>query len=485
MKITSLNISSNIIKYVASSGNGKVKHGSITPDGLINNGLILQPDAIASQIKAMFADNAIPKDRVICSINGLPFSYRLFTMPKMEPAAFDEAIVRVIRKEMPISPDEMYLLWQAYPTENKEWQVLVAGITRQPVDNLIKTLGAAGIKPYFLDLQHLSLARLTGETDAIIVECEKDYSNIVMLIDGVPQALHVVPSLGPESALKDEIRQVVGRLNKMVNFYNTNHPKNPIKETSKVLLTGELVQDDSVVKLVQQEVDYTVELLSPVDKVVSGMPLHDFAVNAGSILMKTAPEKGAGKDVAPRRNINLSRIASQLQSAKMASTSNTVIIGSIAAFTGIVALVFGFLSQSQAQDDFAQAQEQLAQVNANYNTIKSVLDASNALQDNIDEVNAQIQMVNVDYESILNSTDHVADIVAVTQSVPEEILFTDLEIGEDQIFIRGGAYTSSSVVRFARNLELIGDFSKADIQRIDWANSTVGPALSFVIIVNK
>lgn len=115
MKITTLNISSNVIRYIATNGNGKVKHGSISPEGLINNGLILQPDTIASQIKSLFSSNALPKDKVICSINGLPFSYRLFTLPKMEPAALNEAIVRVIRKEMPISPDEMYLLWQAYP----------------------------------------------------------------------------------------------------------------------------------------------------------------------------------------------------------------------------------------------------------------------------------------------------------------------------------------------------------------------------------
>jgi Tfp pilus assembly PilM family ATPase/Tfp pilus assembly protein PilN len=485
MKLTALNISSNVIKYVATNGNGSVKHGSISPEGLINNGLILQPDAIASQIKTMFAANSLPKDKVICSINGLPFSYRLFTLPKMDPAAFDEAIIRVIRKEMPISPDEMYLLWQAYPTENKEWQVLVAGITRQPVDNLIKTLSTAGIKPYFLDLQHLSLARLTGETDAIIVECEKDYSNIVMLVGGVPQALHIIPSLGPEAALKDEISQVAGRLNKMVNFYNTNHPENPIKETSRVLLTGELVNDDSVVELVQREVEYTVELLSPVDKVAPDMPLHEFAANAGSILMKVAPEKEAGRDAAPRRNINLARIAKQLQNANIASTSNKVIIASVVAFTGIVALVFGFLSQNQLQEELTQAQEQLVQANARYDGISSALDASQAVQDDIDEVEAQIQMVNANYASIQNSTDYVSDIAAIVQSVPGGILFTDLEIDSVWISISGRAYTSASVVQFARNLELIGDFSKADIQRIDWANSNVGPLLSFSIIVTK
>lgn len=485
MKITTLNISSNVIKYIATNGNGKVKHGSISPEGLINNGLILQPDTIASQIKSLFSSNSLPKDKVICSINGLPFSYRLFTLPKMEPAAFDEAVARVIRKEMPISPDEMYLLWQAYPMANNEWQVLVAGITRQPVDNLIKTLSAAGIRPYFLDLQHLSLARLTGESDAIIIECEKDYSNIVMLVGGVPQALHIVPSLGPQAAVQDEIRQVVGRLSKMVNFYNGNHLKNPIKDTAKILLTGELVNDNNIIELVRQEVNYPVELLTPPQKEIPDLPINEFAVNAGSLLMKVAPEKEASRNTAPYRSINLGRIARELQGAAIGSKSNKVIIASVAGFVGVAALVFAYLSQNQVRTEIGEVQAQLDAANAVYDATKSALDASLSVQTNIDEIKAQIDLVDSNYLSILDSMDYVSDIAAITQSQPEWVMFTSMELGSDQIVVNGRADMPSSVVQFARNLELIGDFPKAEIERIDWASSGSGPAFAFLMIINK
>jgi Tfp pilus assembly PilM family ATPase len=485
MKLTTLNISSNVIKYIATNGNGKVKHGSVTPEGLINNGLILQPDVIASQIKSLFSSNELPKDRVICSINGLPFSYRLFTLPKMEPMAFNEAVVRVIRKEMPISPDEMYLLWQAYPTENNEWQVLVAGITRQPVDNLIKTLSAAGIRPYFLDLQHLSLARLAGEKDVIIVECEKDYSNIVMLVGGVPQALHIIPSLGPQAALQDEIRQVVGRLNKMVNFYDSNHPKNPVKDTAKILLTGELVSDKSVVELVQQEANYPVELLTPVNKDITDLPVHEFAVNAGSLLMKVIPEKQVSKNIAPHRSINLARIARELQGIPISSKANRVIIGSIVAFVGVAALIFAFLSQNQVRTEINDIQDQLDAANAAYDAAQSALTASQAVQDNIAEIISQTDLVKASYQGIQDSMDYVSDIAAITQSEPEGVMFTTFDIGYSQITIHGRAYLPSLVVQFARNLEMIGGFGKAEIERIEFATSGAGPAFSFYIYVNR
>jgi Tfp pilus assembly PilM family ATPase len=485
MKITALNISSNVIKYIASNGNGKVKHGSISPEGLINNGLILQPDTIAGQIKSLFSSNALPKDRVICSINGLPFSYRLFTMPKMNPAAFSEAVIRAIRKEMPISPDEMYLLWQAYPAENNEWQVLVAGITRQPIDNLIKTLSAAGIRPYFLDLQHLSLARLTAEKDAIIIECEKDYSNIVMLVGGVPQALHIVPSLGPHAAVQDEIRQVISRLNKMVNFYNGNHPRDPVKDATRVLLTGELAGDASVVELVRQELSYPVELLAPAGKAIPDLPLNEFAVNAGSLLMKVVAEGDLGRDTAPSRTVNLARIARELQGAHIGKNSNKIIVASVVGFIGIAALTFAFLSQNQVKTEVGEIQAELDAANAAYNAAQGVLDASRTVQGNIDEIKSQVDSVNSNYQSILDSPDYVSDIAAITRSEPVGVDFTTLEVSPDQIIVHGRADFPSSVVQFARNLELIGDFAKAEIERIEFASTGVGLGYSFLISINK
>jgi Tfp pilus assembly PilM family ATPase/Tfp pilus assembly protein PilN len=485
MRITTLNISSNIIKYVTTNGSGKVKHGSVSPEGLINNGLILQPDAIASQIKSMFTTNSLPKDRVICSINGLPFSYRLFTLPKMETAAFNEAILREIRKEMPISPEEMYLLWQAYPAGKNEWKVLVAGITRQPIDNLIKTLLAAGIKPYYLDLQHLSLARLTNENDAIIVECEKDYSNIVMLVEGVPQALHIIPSMGPEAALQDEVRQISSKLTKLVNFYNSNHPKNPIKDTAKVLLTGELVNDIKVVELIRQEVTYSVEVLTPVDNVKSGLPLHDYAVNAGSMLMNVISEKEAGIEKAPYRSINLGRIAKELQGGNIGGKLNIKMLVSIAVFAGIAALAFAFLSQNQVQTDISQVQAELAKANSEFSQVQGTIDNAQAIKDNISGIEAQIENIDTDYVAITESRDYVSDIAAITRSIPEGIIFTSLEISSDQISVFGKTDMASPVVRFARNLESMGGFSKADINWIDYSSGVGGPGLAFMIIINR
>jgi Tfp pilus assembly PilM family ATPase/Tfp pilus assembly protein PilN len=482
MKITALNISSNSIKYVVASGNNSVKYGSVMPEGLINNGLILQPDIIASQLKALFAADSLSKDRVICSINGLPFSYRLFTLPKMEPKAFNEAVIRMVRKEMPMSPEEMYLYWQAYPTEKDEWQVLAAGITRQPVDNLIKTLRAAHIGLYYLDLQPLALARLTGESDVIIVELEKDYSNIVMLVEGVPQALNIIPSLGPDAARQDEVRQVIGRLTKMVDFYNGNHPQKPVGETIKVLLTGEMANDAKVVENIQQELPYPVELLAVENENLTDLPLHEYAANAGSILVNLFPKKEAGRDLPPYHNISLARLASR---ARVVDSSTKLLINLLSPIFlvgGLAALIFAFVSQNQAQTDIAQAQAELEQANSTLSQMQGTSTNTQDIQDMINQIQTQINGISSSYQSVTDSPDFVSDISVITNSLPGGVYFTSLEITPGAIIVNGVTDKAFSVVQFARNLELPGRFSKAIINWIDRSRIS-DSGFTFLIVI--
>jgi Tfp pilus assembly PilM family ATPase len=484
MRLTTLNISSNVIKYTATNGSGTVKHGSAAPEGLINNGLILQPDTIASQIKSMFSTNSLPRDRVICSINGLPFSYRLFTLPRMETGAFNEAILRETRKEMPISLEEMYLSWQAYRTENDEWQVLVTGVTRQPVDNLIKTLRAAGIHPYYLDLQHLSLARLTDEKDAVIVDMEKDYSNIVMLVEGVPQALNIIPALGPEAALQDEVWSIADKVIKTVNFYNGSHSRKPVKDTVKVLLTGALANDGKAVEIFRQGVSYPVELLTPTNKVVPGLPVHEFAANAGSALMNVVTEKERGKDAPPHRSISLGKIASDLQGGDITGRWLKRLLVPIGIVAGLAALLFAYQSQNDVQTTISGIETELAQAKAALGQIQTSLDNAGATEKAISEIETRLQNVDSSYLAVTEANDYVADIAAITRSEPAGVSYLSLSIDSSGIGLSGDAAAPQLIIQFARNLETAGGFSKANIEWIDVSPTKVG-MFGFVINIAR
>jgi Tfp pilus assembly PilM family ATPase len=485
MDITTLNISSGAIKFLVTRGDRAIKHGSVPPASPIKNGLMAQPDIIADQLKSLFASHELPRRRVICNVNGLPFSYRLFTLPKMAPETFNEAILRVTKKEMPMAPEEMYLSWQAYPAEKEEWQILVTGIARQPIDNLIAVLTKAGIKPSFLDLPHLSLARLANQKDAIIVDLEKDYSNIVMMVEGVPVGMQIVPSLGPEAARQDEVGQVTDRLTKMVEFYNGNHPRQPIQETVKVILTGELFSEDGLAKIIQEETLYPVEPLRPKDKVFSDLPWHEYAANAGAALLDVIPGKEA-VGAAPYRRINLGEIAKERRGGIKSVDIIKGLAISLAIIAGVTGLVLSYRSQNQLQAGIAQLQADIAQANTEYSQLLESVNQAQAFKNNIGEIEASIQKINAENQAVLSSKNYVTDISLIVQATPEGIAFSSMDINGAQIILLGGASAAAQVVQFARNLEASGAYAEANINWIDRPKSkNPGINYSFMIAINR
>lgn len=486
MTITALNISSSTIKYLMLKGKGAIKHGSVPTAGSVKNGSIIQPDIIAEQLKTLFASQKLPRNGVICSVNGLPFSYRLFTLPKMEPAAFNEALLRMTRKEMPIVLEEMYLSWQAYPAENDEWQILVIGISRQPIDTLISVLAKAGISPSFLDLQQLSLARLTNQKNAIVVDFETDYSNIVILVEGVPVGMQVVPSLGPGAALQDEVRQITERISKMVDFYNSNHLRKPIQEGTKILLTGGLMNDDSVLKLVQEETAYPVEPLTLENDVFAGLTLHEYAVNAGSTLVHAVQARDAGGNLAPYHNIDLGNIVRERRASQKSGNILIKLAVPVAVVIALGALVPSYRSHNDLQGSVTQQQAILAQANAQYSKVQEAVKSVKAITDNISEIEANIQTVKSGNQIILNSKDYVKDISFIIKALPAGVSYTSMAINAGIITISGDASTAPPVVQFSRNLEASGGYSQANIQWIDKPRDVKSSAgFSFMIVISR
>ncbi len=487
MNVTTLNISAHAVKALAVRGNNTVRQVAALPSGTIRNGLILQPEAVSGQIAAVFKSGGLPRDRVVCTVNGLPFSYRILTVPRLEPAAFHEAVLRTARQEMSISPDEMYLSWQAYPAENNEWQVLVAGITRHPVDSLIKTLADAGIKPWLMDLPHLALARLSPYRDAVIVDFEKDCSNIIMIVDGVPRGMHMVPALASGASLQDQVEQVTDKLAKMIDFYNSNHPAKPVRESVKVLITGELLDDEKAFSYIQPQIGYPVEFLTATLKSLTGWPLHQNAVNAGSGLINTQPEKSAGKDAVPYCYINLDKIARANRPGPDFKKSAKKILVPLGVVAGLSLLTVSCLSQMELRETITALQTDLSRANTELVQKKAEVEKAQLLNDNIDEIVSRIADIEAGQLEMFSSKDYVDDISSIVSSMPSGLTFSTLLVNSEQITLAGISSAASSVVQFADKLEAAGRFSSAVIYSLDkpyYINESE-QALNFKIIITR
>jgi hypothetical protein len=482
MNVTTLNINANTLKALALQGGALKKQEAPLPPGSLKNGLILQPETMGREIRSLLRDGKLSGSKVVCYINGLPFTYRLLNLPEMEPKAFHEAVLRTAKKEMSISPEEMYLSWQVYPGNNGEYQVLVAGITRQPVANLLKALSVAGIEPWLVDLPHLALARLCGYRDAVIMDLEKDCSNIVMIVDGVPRGLQMVPCLASGASLQDQVGQVTDKLAKMVEFYNGGRPVKPLAEPVKVLVTGDLLEDENTFDYLGFPSGYTVEPLTPCKHSLTAKAVRGMAVDAGMLDIRQED----ARITALSRQLDLSEIVKESRP----KTNITGLLKKIAVPFAVVAaislLTFSYLAFKDAGVQVTQLQSDLARADIELAQKKALATEAKLIQAKIENISSLTVEIKSGRDTIFTSREYVGNIASIVSCMPPGVTFDDLEISPAQISLKGSAAEAGPVIAFAGALEASGKFSQAIITWIDQPREGgAGKQVSFKMVITR
>jgi Tfp pilus assembly protein PilN len=488
MKITTLNIRASSISYTVFQDNHVLTWGTVPVSGILKNGLFLEPASSAHQLKSLFASARLPMEKVNYILNGLPFSYRFFTLPDMEASSVSEAIIRLAKKEMPLAPDDMYLSWRSYPPAKDGANYLAIGVSRRPVDTLINVSTEAGIRPGSLCLPHMALASLAERDDGIIVDFGSDCSNLVLAVSGMPAGMHTVPSQGTDVSLQDSAARLAREITRMTGFYNDNHPDKPFPGIPSLLLTGELADKQEFSDVLHENTGYPVKVLA---QLPSGplnappeFPLSSYAVNIGASLQNNIPRR-SGVAPAPTGEINIAGILDE----RNRDTHPLFSIKKLAAGTiiaiGVIALGLGYFSQAQEQDKITGLQGQLQQVRMELTQKQDSVKTAAQTEDAINKMAAASLQLNVENRNIFNPRDSVADLKFLTQSLPSSTTFDSIEVNVKQITIRGNTTVEEHVVDYVRTLESSTLFSSVSIGWLDRAATTGSNVITFLITINR
>src|SRR4030042_208394 len=192
-----LNISSHNIKILTMKGRRVVTWASADlPEGLVRDGLVIQPQAAGEAISLLFKSTGIQKNNVIVSIAGLSFTYRFISLPRMKPRLLDEAILRAAKKEISLPLDELYVSWQPMQNKGDEQEFFVIGVPRNLIDATGQTFKIAGIELYLMDVRPLALARAAHRSNAIVGNITADCFEIVFITHGLPSVIHTINQIG-------------------------------------------------------------------------------------------------------------------------------------------------------------------------------------------------------------------------------------------------------------------------------------------------
>jgi len=468
-----LNISTTSIRLLSVKGRRARKWGSIRLEsGLVKDGLILQPKAVGEAINALFESTKVPKKRVIISINGLTFTYRILSLPRMKPALLQEAIERAARKEMTLPLEELYLSWQVIGGRHDELDFFVLGVPRNLIDALAQTSAEAGVKDYIMDLTPLALARAANQGDALIVALEPDCFDIVLVANGVPTIMHTITPRGDGARIEDNIQRLADELSKTVTFYNSSHPETLLSPTTPLLLTGELSADATTSELIQAEMEYPVELLVPPLELPSGLPTASYAANMG-LALKEMRQKTVSKRGATRfRDINLNILPDIYRTSIYMPRAQQSPLRYIL-FSLILIIAAGLLTptyqvKSQADAETMRLQTQLSRLSQELQRADLVIEETKQIEDTINELTADVEALKQEHQYILGGGgDFANNMTLVTSTLPYEASFTSIAIDTDQITVEGEADSSLTVISYVMALEAQGRFSEVRIAQIE------------------
>ncbi len=446
-----LNINAGDIRAFSVSG-GQVKKWGSTPlaPGLVRDGLILQPNAVAEAIHLLFETMKIPKKRVIVSITGLSFTYRVLSLPKMDSELLDDAIQRAAKREMPLPVEELYLSWQTLGERDGENDFFVLGVPRNLVTAVVETLTGAGIKPYIMDLKPLALARAPAKNDAIVVSMEPECFDIVLSVNGITEVMHAVTPKSEGATIHDHVRQLTDELSRTVKYYNSSHSENPLSADTPLLLTGQLSTDSATSGLIQAGTEYPVKPLVPPLNFQPELPVALYATNMGLALRKTKATNGF-------HDTQLNILAGTYRSKRVhISLKNVAPYLALAAIAGLLIPFFQFKSDAVAETALLQSELSMTTQELHLAGLALTGAAANEAEAEVavGATTAVLEALRQEHVMMLTGAgDFAGNLGLVTGILPHLASFTSVEMDTESIFVEGIVDNPFTVLSYAWDLE--------------------------------
>ncbi len=183
----------------------RVAHRPVPP-GLMRDGLVIDPDRLAGELKALFSEHRFSK-RVRVGLATPRTVLRVIDLPPLEDRDIRAALVMQAQERIPMPLDravmDFHTVGLVDTPEGQRLRVIVVVTERDGVDRLLDVLRRAGLKPEGIDLSIFAAIRglADGEADsgAVLYAQLGDLVNIAIAEDGVcrftrqaPQGLAMV-----------------------------------------------------------------------------------------------------------------------------------------------------------------------------------------------------------------------------------------------------------------------------------------------------
>jgi type IV pilus assembly protein PilM len=179
------------------------------PPGSVEAGEILDEDAVAEAVAAMWKRAKLPKRRVVVGTANQRVIVRQVDVPQMSEEELAEALPFQVQDSIPMPVDEARLDFipiEEFATPDGEpmMSILVVAAHEEVVEGLVRVVNAASLEPLAVDLQPLAITRAAlGSAAAIaeaapqgVIDIGATITQLVFVRAGIARFVRILPRGG-------------------------------------------------------------------------------------------------------------------------------------------------------------------------------------------------------------------------------------------------------------------------------------------------
>lgn len=434
--------------------------------GLIKDGYVVDRKTVAEKIDALFKADRLPRSPVYATISGMPYIYRILALPKLKASMLPEAIERATQKEIHLPLSDLYLDWQIIAQTDKEITVYVLGVPRRLIDALYETLTTAGIQIAAVGLKPLALARSANRYNAVIVDFEPDWFDIIIVSEGLPVTLHTVAPRSSFADLEDNVAHLADELSRTIEFFNLTHKENGITPDAPVLLTGALGQKPEAAEIFLKYITNPIQSMMSSMKTAADFPVGKYAANLGLLLKSKGKMNVSVQAKDQYININLDLLAGRKRALSHPIVLQQILVPAALVLAVILIIPLSILN-NQTTAVTAELQKRLDEANRTLRLNRMILDQAYSLETSIKSLADITQTIEQEREQLAGQGELDTLLKVIFDARPDNTRVTGLLSDSKKLTIDGMAASSEAIFSYAKALKNQDIFSEVRIALID------------------
>ncbi|MFC1934156.1 PilN domain-containing protein [Chloroflexota bacterium] len=456
-QIVTLYIDDTSLRLMVTDGK-RVREWAESPlePGLVENTVVVNEAEVVAKIQQLFKVLKVNTGKVIVGVSGLRCLTRPITLPPLPRAMLDEAVKREAERALPVPLDQLYLSWQTIPAPADKTQVFLVAIPCKTADTLLKALHQAGLKPSFMNLKPLLLARMVKETTAIIVDVQTTEFDLVIMTDGVPQPIRSLPFPSEALSWEEKLTTIRNELDRTITFYNSNNPEKPLASSVPIFVSGDLADESELCQALSDEVGHPVSSVSSSLDCPEGFVPGHYMANIGLAFHKLSVGKEAGPSV-----VSLNALPTPYQ-PKPISLTNILALPGAAVAAGVLALLVVLIQSTST--DIASLSDQLNAAELNLQQKQSQSQELTELEGKVAKITASHDGITAVLSGLEKQGAGInRDLEATIESLPESVNLSSIGHITSMLTITGRSPNERQILSYITKLDSSGRFGDITI----------------------